>query len=113
MYKLKTEVTFEAAHFLPNYLGPCGSIHGHTWRAEVICETNKLNKAGMVVDFSVIKNIIRKFDHRIVNDILPNPTAENIARYIYERVPYCKEVKVWETEKNCVTYSKRGLPVDN
>lgn len=104
LYKLETIETFDAAHYLPNYDGKCKNLHGHSWKIKVRCESETLNKDGFVVDFSALKKIIREFDHTLLNTFIANPTAENIARYFYERIPNCKSITVWETEHNKVTY---------
>ena len=61
----------------------------------------------MIVDFSAIKKVVEgSLDHKNLNDVLEgeNPTAENIARWISERVPHCYKVSVQETEGNIVVY---------
>ena len=67
-----------------------------------------LNRDGMVIDFSVIKNVIKeKLDHKNLNDILPfNPTAENMARWICEQIPRCYKVEVQESENNTACYEE-------
>ena len=115
-YRVCCETTFEAAHYLPGYDGPCKNMHGHTWRARLHFEGQKLNEQGMLIDFRVVKSTIRTaFDHRILNDVLPvTPTAEHVAQYILEhfcsmfldRVPFscqCYKVELWETPNNKVT----------
>jgi len=104
-------VEFDAAHFLPNYEGKCKNLHGHHWVVELGVEGEIDPKTGMVVDFSELKafwedNLEGKFDHRLLNDTLVNPTAENLAYYI---LSFClcnitstysftlAFVRVWET----------------
>ena len=81
MYKIQTEVKFDAAHKLPNYNGKCGNLHGHTWKVVIILEATQLDKNGFVVDFTKIKKVVNKFDHKYLNDYIENPTAENLAIY--------------------------------
>ncbi|SCP94742.1 6-carboxytetrahydropterin synthase QueD [Anaerobium acetethylicum] len=113
MYLLKTEHSFDAAHFLAGYEGKCSNIHGHRWRVVVGIESETLQEdgqcSGMVVDFSQlkkdIKNAIDYFDHSLIveknsmkektMDALEEehfriiqvdfrPTAENLAKYFYD-----------------------------
>ena len=62
----------------------------------------------MVIDFSEIKRLVKKpLDHQILNDVLDfNPTAENLARWVVERVPYCYKASVQESEGNIAIYEK-------
>jgi 6-pyruvoyltetrahydropterin/6-carboxytetrahydropterin synthase len=97
-------------------------MHGHNWKVEVEVQANELDSAGMGVDFKVIKRHTRAItdglDHRYLNEIEPfdkiNPTAENIAAYIFEQVSdtlNTSTVKViavtlWETDRACVRYQE-------
>ena len=94
--------SFDAAHFLPNYEGKCKNLHGHHWVVEVACSGKVNPKTGMVVDFLYLKTFLGqiggKFDHKLINDLISNPTAENICRYIFD------EFNLW-----CVA---RGLKVE-
>ena len=86
---------FHASHMLPDseYLitKECTRLHGHTYIAKVEIESDEL-KTGMIVDFKAIKDIIKLFDHRHVNDVLKEngwekeATAENIARFIKNKI---------------------------
>mgnify|MGYP005665459171 CR=1 FL=1 len=92
MYRLRVETKFDAAHKLVSYEGKCSRLHGHTWKVEVFVVGNKLDEIGMLTDFRVLKEklneVIEKLDHSFLNDFeeMGNPTCENIARYIYERL---------------------------
>jgi 6-pyruvoyltetrahydropterin/6-carboxytetrahydropterin synthase len=90
------------------YPSKCENLHGHNWIITVYCRSKELNEYGMVVDFSQIKEVVQgALDHRHLNDVLPfNPTAENIARWVCEQVPYCFKVEVRESEGNTVIYEK-------
>ena len=97
-------------------------MHGHNWKVEVEVSGNVLDNVGMVLDFKDIRNstndIVDKLDHRFLNDLEPfkkiNPTAENIAKYIYLELSKVinnnetkiKSIKLWETEKSAVMYTK-------
>jgi len=78
---------FDSAHFLPGH-EKCGIIHGHTYRVEVEVEGEL--KKGMVIDFAdlkrVLKEIIDKLDHRLINDLIENPTCENICIWIFNEL---------------------------
>ena len=100
--QVHTEVTISAAHHLPNYKGKCANVHGHSWKVEVDIEGSIKKGTGMVVDFSTIKDIINKLDHKDLNTIIPNPTAENITMYILNAIHdlgyfHDVKVKVWES----------------
>ena len=122
MYKVKIISHFSAAHFLRNYKGKCEALHGHNWRVEVLVSSSKLNSLGMVIDFSDLKkitsNVLEELDHHHLNEleyfIKQNPSSEEIAKYIYDKLKSeivsegCKleKIRVWETETSCTTYSE-------
>nr|WP_092067985.1 6-carboxytetrahydropterin synthase QueD [Dendrosporobacter quercicolus]NSL46877.1 6-carboxytetrahydropterin synthase QueD [Dendrosporobacter quercicolus DSM 1736]SDL67828.1 6-pyruvoyltetrahydropterin/6-carboxytetrahydropterin synthase [Dendrosporobacter quercicolus] len=121
MYELTVSVDFEAAHRIVDYPGKCDRLHGHNWLVEVTVAGQKLNELGMLIDFKELKaevnQVINQLDHIYLNELeafqVENPTAENIARYIYtalrkrpvlaQRVSV-RKVKVWESPKSAVTY---------
>ena len=74
----------------------------------IFCRAETLNQDGMVTDFSLIKKLIHeKLDHKNLNEILPfNPTAENIARWVCDQIPFCFRVEVQESEGNIAIYEK-------
>ena len=111
--RLDVEFHFAAAHRLPRYDGPCSRMHGHNYRVVVCVEGEVDPKSGMVADFGRIKEIVQEHvlsraDHRTLNDVLENPTAENIARWIFETVaphlPGLAEIRLYEVPDCCVTY---------
>lgn len=107
MYYVKKRIEISAAHRLElDYKSKCTVIHGHNWIINVECRSENLDKNGMVVDFSLVKKIVKdRLDHAILNDVLPfNPTAENIARWIVESVPNCFRCEVQESEGNSAAY---------
>jgi 6-pyruvoyltetrahydropterin/6-carboxytetrahydropterin synthase len=121
-YNLKIVTDFASAHTLRDYPGACSRLHGHNWKVEVEVVANALDKVGMGIDFKEIKKatkqVTAELDHRYINEIKPfdeiNPTAENIAAYIYKGVSELlnndrvrvNAVTLWETERACVRYSE-------
>jgi len=109
MYTVIKRMEISASHSLTlPYPSKCENLHGHNWIITVYCRSKELNEYGMVVDFSQIKEVVQgMLDHHHLNDVLPfNPTAENIARWVCEQVPYCFKVEVRESEGNTVIYEK-------
>lgn len=132
MYRVTREIRFCYGHRLLNYNGKCRHLHGHNGRAVITLEAPRLDPLGMVLDFSRIKEIVATWidetlDHRMLlheNDpALPwlrqlgepvfvlkvNPTAENIARLIFDFVAEqgfpVVEVQLWETDHCFATYA--------
>ena len=109
MYYVKKTMEISAAHRLTlDYESKCTQLHGHNWLITVYCKSAELNANGMVVDFTIIKQMIKdRLDHQVLNDVLPcNPTAENIARWICELIPHCYKVEVQESRGNVAIYEK-------
>lgn len=116
MYKIKVESTFSSAHNLRGYRGKCEALHGHNWRIEVMATKNTLDKAGMVLDFKLLKKelnqILDKLDHRYLNNLAyfkkVNPTSENISEFIFNslkrRIKEVSAVTVWENDTSSATY---------
>ncbi len=81
------DFTFDSAHFLTKYHGKCEHLHGHTYKLRVTVE-GKIQENGLVIDFGILKKIVKervlnKFDHRCLNDVLDNPSAEVVAKAIW------------------------------
>lgn len=109
MYYISKKFEIAGSHrLILNYESKCSQTHGHNWIVTVYCKAETLNENGMVCDFSVIKEKIHSYlDHKDFNELLPfNPTAENIARWICDRIPHCYKVDVQESEGNTATYVK-------
>ncbi|MBE8190257.1 MAG: 6-carboxytetrahydropterin synthase QueD [Candidatus Thioglobus sp.] len=122
MFVLKIVTDFAAAHSLRNYPGDCARLHGHNWQVEALVGAEKLDENGIAIDFRQIKThtktVIKRLDHQYLNEISPfdklNPTAENLAKYLYEEVGklinnqtvMLKEIIIWETPRASVSYSK-------
>ena len=110
---LRKEFTFDAAHNLVRYHGKCEALHGHTYRIAVVLEGSP-DEEGMIMDFTNLSDIVKervvsRLDHSYVNDLIEQPTAENIAYWIWDRIetlvrrPNCvlSSVEVWETNTSC------------
>ncbi|HHM05882.1 MAG TPA: 6-carboxytetrahydropterin synthase QueD [Gammaproteobacteria bacterium] len=125
-YTLKVITDFAAAHSLRNYPGACSRLHGHNWKVEVEVIATALDEVGMGLDFKAIKHAaklaVAELDHRHLNEIRPfdvvNPTAENIAAYLYQHVGEAlngarvrvSAITLWETDRACVRYSEEAAP---
>jgi 6-pyruvoyltetrahydropterin/6-carboxytetrahydropterin synthase len=93
MYTIRTEIDFASAHFLTHYHGKCENLHGHNYRVRVWLKGEDLDQGGMLADFGrvkqCLKQVIAPLDHSNLNDIpdfMGDPSAERIARYIFERM---------------------------
>jgi 6-pyruvoyltetrahydropterin/6-carboxytetrahydropterin synthase len=131
MYEVTREIRFCYGHRLLNYDGKCRHLHGHNGRAVITLASSRLDELGMVMDFSQIKRVVSgwidaNLDHRMLlhrdDPILPylrqqeepvylldvNPTAENIAKLIYDFAAGqgfpVVEVRLWETDDSHATY---------
>ncbi len=120
MYEISTEANFSAAHRLLNYSGPCENLHGHNWLVKAVVKCENLDQSGLGIDFKILKqklkDILEAFDHKDLNVVLQptglNPSSENIARYIFEKLQESlsdwngdvARVEVQETPGNCAAY---------
>lgn len=121
MYELKVVTHFAAAHQLKMVGEKCENLHGHNWKVEVYLQGEKLNRAGVLIDFGEIKHnvaeIMASLDHKFLNDAgmfgadYP-PSSENIAHYIATELQKrmhgpgleISRVSAWESENACATY---------
>ena len=131
MYQLKTVADFDSAHFLAGYNGKCSNLHGHRWKIVLEVQTEELKEdvqhKGMYVDFGELKkdlrNIADSMDHALIiernslkettfealkSELDFRPTAENMAKYFYEKIKILgynmRAVTVYETPANSATY---------
>lgn len=120
MYELKVVTRFAAAHQLTMVGSKCENMHGHNWRVEVYVTGEKLNAAGVLVDFREIKahlaEVMEKLDHRYLNELDyfsdENPSSENIAYFVAMELQAkidnssarISRVTAWESEDACATY---------
>jgi 6-pyruvoyltetrahydropterin/6-carboxytetrahydropterin synthase len=111
--QVRKRFRFEAAHVLPHHAGKCSRPHGHSYRFEVAVEGPLATSGpaqGMIVDFDEIAAIVKpavveRLDHSSLNDVLPNPTAEHLALWIWDQLAPLlvglEEIVVWETRSAC------------
>jgi 6-pyruvoyltetrahydropterin/6-carboxytetrahydropterin synthase len=120
MYEITVIKSFSAAHLLAEIGGKCEELHGHNFKAEVTVAATELNSTGLLIDFRVFKKwlgeILDDIDHKYLNALSSfagiNPSAENIAKYICEKMELkagasrvnVVRVKIWESENAAVTY---------
>ena len=122
MYEVSVDETFAAAHNLREYKGKCENLHGHNYKVRITLAGPEVDAVGLLYDFvhlkQVIQGVIRSLDHKYLNELPPfdtlNPSAENIARHIYDQTS--KQIRqtangagiagitVWETETTAATY---------
>jgi 6-pyruvoyltetrahydropterin/6-carboxytetrahydropterin synthase len=105
------DFTFDAAHNLPRYVGKCERLHGHTFKLRVTVKAPLDTWSGMAFDFTALKRavderVVKILDHAYINEIVPNPSAEFIAIWVWRKLADLPvfEVKVWETPTSFVTY---------
>jgi 6-pyruvoyltetrahydropterin/6-carboxytetrahydropterin synthase len=122
MYEVSVDETFAAAHNLRNYKGKCENLHGHNYKVRVTLAGKELDAAGLLYDFvhlkQVIQGVIRSLDHKYLNELPPfdvlNPSAENIARFLYDQTAKqlpanangtgVASITVWESDVTSATY---------
>ncbi|HLG25340.1 MAG TPA: 6-carboxytetrahydropterin synthase QueD, partial [Candidatus Gracilibacteria bacterium] len=107
------EFSFDSAHFLTNYYGKCERMHGHTYRLSVTLE-GAVQSNGLVIDFVVLKRIVKKrvldaLDHCLLNDVLENPSAERIAVWIWGRLKNLQELLKEEMDDPNLTTEIKNL----
>ena len=119
-FTLKVETEISSAHQLVGYIGDCARLHGHNWRIRVEVIAQDLDDIGVAVDFKVLKSLLKEItsplDHQNLNEIEPfnkiNPTAENLAKYIFEEYKKVLNIKgvtlnaiiIYETPRSEVRY---------
>ena len=120
MYEVKIVTQFAAAHRLENFYGKCENLHGHNWKVEVFLAGKTLDQAGLLMDFGAVKartkEVLEEIDHKYLNELAAfqdrNPSSENLACYLYERLGAIfncdgvtvQRVNVWESDTSCASY---------
>ena len=121
MFEVTVTKIFSAAHKLIEVGGACENLHGHNFTVEVTISSEKLTAEGIVIDFREVKKhlneVIGYLDHKCLNEIPEfagmNPSSENIARFIHERLSRkinreklaTAKVTIWESDDARVSYS--------
>ncbi|HEY0546027.1 MAG TPA: 6-carboxytetrahydropterin synthase QueD [Pyrinomonadaceae bacterium] len=120
-FEVMIERNFSSAHQLRGYKGKCENLHGHNYKIEIYARGRELDNIGLLVDFGELKDaadeLVQYLDHRNINELPPfdeelNPSAENLARYILERVAArvgdervsVYKVRCFETPTSVATY---------
>ncbi len=123
MYEVTVETDFSSGHYLRNYYGKCENPHGHNYKVRVTLAGAELDASGLLLDFKVLKQVLRpvidRIDHQMLNDLEPftvlNPSAENIAKYFFDQTNEhlsevtkgrvrVKDCTIWETDTTTATY---------
>ena len=120
MYEVKIVTQFAAAHRLENFKGKCESLHGHNWKVEVFLGGRDLDETGLLMDFGEVKartkQMLEEIDHKYLNELAAfqnrNPSSENLASYLFERLGAIlnsdrvkvRRVNVWESDSSCASY---------
>jgi len=120
MYRLRIHSYFASAHNLINYQGDCENLHGHNWKVEVTVAAKELDKAGLGIDFKILKaetiNILKALDHKYLNELDPfklvSPSSENIAKYLFHEIGNrlnnenvsVEMITVWESDFASASY---------
>lgn len=123
MYEVTVEAGFSSGHYLRNYRGKCENPHGHNYKVRITLAGRELDKAGLLLDFKLLKQVMRpvidRIDHQMLNDLDPfteiNPSAENIARYFFDETNrqmnemtagrvVVKDCTIYETDTTAATY---------
>ncbi len=111
--QIRKQFKFEAAHVLPHHPGKCSRLHGHSYRLDVTLEGSLAPDgpaAGMILDFDTVSKVLKsgvigELDHRSLNELVPNPTSENVVIWIWHRLapefPQLAELVLWETATAC------------
>jgi len=111
--------SFAAAHYLPHHAGKCRFLHGHEWKLRVAV-TSPINEEGMVLDFSDLKkcvntHVIDELDHSFLNQLVVNPTAENLLVYIWNMLQFegrlkgISKLSLWESDDSKATITARDM----
>jgi len=111
--ELSCEFQFAASHFLTKYHGKCENLHGHNYKVVITIE-GPIQEDGMVLDFKLLKDIYMEkihseLDHTHLNDKIDNPSAENLAIWIWDKLkkdlPMLKNITIYETDQYYCKYS--------
>ena len=93
MYSVTVTGHLDSGHYLRGYQGKCANPHGHRFTYQITISKEELDNLGMLIDFTNIKDFMKGeieelLDHKMLNEVVPfttaNPTAENLAHFIYD-----------------------------
>ena len=110
---MRRRFDFEAAHELPHHPGKCRRLHGHSYLLVVTVDRAVEPHSGLAIDFGDLKRIVKtevveRLDHHYINDLIANPTAENMSVWIWNRLlPKLSglvEIELHETRNCSVIY---------
>jgi 6-pyruvoyltetrahydropterin/6-carboxytetrahydropterin synthase len=123
MYEVTVEAGFSSGHYLRDYHGKCENPHGHNYKVGVTLAGAGLDETGLLLDFKLLKEVLRpvinRIDHQMLNDLEPftilNPSAENLAKYFFDQTSKhlrdmtqgrvrVKDCTIWETDTTTATY---------
>jgi 6-pyruvoyltetrahydropterin/6-carboxytetrahydropterin synthase len=111
-WQLIIKQSFAAAHFLEHYQGKCEKMHGHTFHLEVYIHADILQKSGISIDFTEIKQYLKNLlpDHKVLNEEFDfSPSAENLARHFYREIKKTypvDKVIIWESDHAGASYTE-------
>ena len=120
MYELRVVTKFAAAHQLTMVGSKCENLHGHNWKIEVYVTGEKMDGAGVLMDFGIIKKQVREImsmlDHKYLNELdyfqQSQPSSENIAYFVATELQKridnpavsVSKVTAWESDNAGATY---------
>ncbi len=117
--ELTVDFSFSAAHRLPRHPGACRRMHGHNYLLRVTLEGEPSPESGMLRDFEEVRalvheHLLSRVDHTCLNDLLENPTAENVLLFAWSALsgalPELAELRLWENPSYAVAMRRPALP---
>ena len=121
MISISSKFSFEAAHHLPMYPGPCANVHGHSYKLKVGITSSTLDERCMVLDYRYLRaivhdNVLALLDHKDLNTIFDMPTAEVMIEWVAKRLQAAlptdvllEYVTLSETEDNAAEWTPEEL----
>ncbi|MBI5494300.1 MAG: 6-carboxytetrahydropterin synthase QueD [Deltaproteobacteria bacterium] len=111
--RVRVDFPFCASHILPRHPGRCRSLHGHNYLLQVTVKGRIDPVSGMVMDFDDITSVVNEHvlaqvDHKHLNDVMGNPTAEHIVQWCWKqlagKLTGLDELMLYETPDCCAVY---------
>jgi 6-pyruvoyltetrahydropterin/6-carboxytetrahydropterin synthase len=111
LLELNVTFNFSSSHFLTEYHGKCETLHGHNYKL-IVTIKGPIKNDGLVMDYKIIKEtvnekVIEKLDHKHLNDIVENPSSENIVLWVWNKLKNdlpLKKLRLFETENYYCDY---------